>query len=45
MIPERHCLRLFFGWLLSPIIAGAAMSLSSVSVINNVLRLRKVSLR
>jgi Cu+-exporting ATPase len=34
----------FFGWLLSPIIAGAAMSLSSVSVIGNALRLRKVSL-
>jgi Cu+-exporting ATPase len=34
----------FFGWLLSPIIAGAAMSLSSVSVIGNALRLRKVRL-
>ena len=30
-----------FGWLLSPIIAGAAMSLSSVSVIGNALRLRR----
>jgi len=30
----------FFGVLLSPIIAGAAMSLSSVSVIGNALRLR-----
>jgi Cu+-exporting ATPase len=29
-----------FGWLLSPIIAAAAMSLSSVSVIMNSLRLR-----
>jgi len=34
----------FFGWLLSPIIAGAAMSLSSVSVITNALRLRKTKL-
>ncbi len=34
----------FFGWLLSPIIAGAAMSLSSVSVITNALRLRSVKL-
>ncbi|KJS00944.1 MAG: hypothetical protein VR65_11170 [Desulfobulbaceae bacterium BRH_c16a] len=32
------------GLLLSPIIAGAAMSLSSVSVIVNALRLRKVKL-
>ncbi len=33
-----------FGWLLSPIIAGAAMSLSSVSVISNALRLRRIKL-
>jgi Cu+-exporting ATPase len=35
----------FFGVLLSPIIAGAAMSLSSVSVIGNALRLRKQRLK
>jgi len=32
------------GWLLSPVVAGAAMSLSSVSVIANALRLRHAKL-
>jgi len=34
----------FFGLLLSPIIAGAAMSFSSVSVIGNALRIRRIKL-
>lgn len=35
----------FTGWLLSPMFAAAAMSLSSVSVISNALRLRRFRLR
>ena len=34
----------FFGWVLSPMLASFAMSLSSVSVITNALRLRRVKL-
>ncbi|HLA79998.1 MAG TPA: copper-translocating P-type ATPase [Vicinamibacteria bacterium] len=33
------------GWFLSPLLAGAAMSMSSVTVVSNALRLRRVPLR
>jgi Cu+-exporting ATPase len=33
-----------FGWLLNPMIAAVAMSVSSLSVVSNSLRLRSVNL-
>jgi cation transport ATPase len=34
----------FTGWLLSPVLAAAAMAVSSVTVVSNSLRLRTVSI-
>ncbi len=42
---EAGILYPFFGILLSPMIAGAAMALSSVSVVSNALRLKRISIQ
>lgn len=34
----------FFGFLLSPVIAAAAMALSSITVLSNALRLKRIKL-
>jgi Cu+-exporting ATPase len=42
---QPACCIPFFGLLLSPVVAAAAMALSSVSVIGNALRLRSSNLQ